>query len=70
VPHQDHRCDRSHGETRYYRMANYLARSLDQHSRAFPRAIVTDSRDDALLGLYDRTVPFRADYGRGFAQKR
>jgi hypothetical protein len=59
----------AHGEPRYYRMAKYLARSLDQHSRAFPRAIVTDSQDDALLGLYDRTVPLRADYGRGFAQK-
>jgi hypothetical protein len=59
----------AHGEARYYRMAKYLARSLDQHSRVFPRAIITDSRDEALLGLYHRTVPLRADYGRGFAQK-
>jgi hypothetical protein len=60
----------AYGSDRYLEMAKSLARSLQLHSPQVPRAVVTDSADDAeLKRLFDVCIPLNRELGSGFQQK-
>ena len=59
----------AYGATEYVDMARSLALSLQRSSPGIPRALVTDSEDEDLPGLYDHVIPLHAEWGNGVSQK-
>lgn len=57
------------GKPKYIRMAKCLAKSLKRHDSELARAVVTDSADVELLGLFDYVIPYRLEYGPNLRQK-
>jgi hypothetical protein len=57
------------GSETYIRMAKDLALSARKHCPTIPRAVVTDSRDAELAGLFDSVIPVDASLGDPLFQK-
>jgi hypothetical protein len=57
------------GSSVYHDMARDLALSLKRHCGHLHRAILTNSNDTVLCGLYDTVVRERPEFGADFGQK-
>ncbi len=57
------------GKPKFIEMAKALAWSLNLHVPTVPRAIVTDSNDAELAGLFGQRIDYRPEYGSNVRQK-